>query len=308
MNCEINENKTCIFTFLICGIPGIGKSYFCQKLIKDIEEKNKKNFEIYYLSFDKIENINENNYLQFQQMRDDFLIIFNEKINYCLENLNHKNYMILLDDNFFLKSMRKKIYNSFIDKIFQFEKNDNYNFFYSEIFLKCNNLEFVLNNNKKRKEKIPENIIKRMNEIFEYESPYIKNTNQKIILIENEKSLKNFDFNEIIKFENSIERKNNIEKKIIEKNNKAKLIDNIEIIIRKKISQIMKEKKNKKEGKNISLKKKEFMKEISNYILLKECSNENLKVFLKNNDINEIITNEELKNNFLNFFNSFLFK
>ena len=308
MNCEINENKTCIFTFLICGIPGIGKSYFCQKLIKDIEEKNKKNFEIYYLSFDKIENINENNYLQFQQMRDDFLIIFNEKINYCLENLNHKNYMILLDDNFFLKSMRKKIYNSFIDKIFQFEKNDNYNFFYSAIFLKCNNLEFVLNNNKKRKEKIPENIIKRMNEIFEYESPYIKNTNQKIILIENEKSLKNFDFNEIIKFENSIERKNNIEKKIIEKNNKAKLIDNIEIIIRKKISQIMKEKKNKKEGKNISLKKKEFMKEISNYILLKECSNENLKVFLKNNDINEIITNEQLKNNFLNFFNSFLFK
>ena len=308
MNCEINENKTCIFTFLICGIPGIGKSYFCQKLIKDIEEKNKKNFEIYYLSFDKIENINENNYLQFQQMRDDFLIIFNEKINYCLENLNHKNYMILLDDNFFLKSMRKKIYNSFIDKIFQFEKNDNYNFFYSEIFLKCNNLEFILNNNNKRKEKIPENIIKRMNEIFEYESPYIKNTNQKIILIENEKSLKNFDFNEIIKFENSIERKNNIEKKIIEKNNKAKLIDNIEIIIRKKISQIMKEKKNKKEGKNISLKKKEFMKEISNYILLKECSNENLKVFLKNNDINEIITNEELKNNFLNFFNSFLFK
>ena len=308
MNCEINENKTCIFTFLICGIPGIGKSYFCQKLIKDIEEKNKKNFEIYYLSFDKIENINENNYLQFQQMRDDFLIIFNEKINYCLENLNHKNYMILLDDNFFLKSMRKKIYNSFIDKIFQFEKNDNYNFFYSEIFLKCNNLEFVLNNNKKRKEKIPENIIKRMNEIFEYESPYIKNTNQKIILIENEKSLKNFDFNEIIKFENSIERKNNIEKKIIEKNNKAKLIDNIEIIIRKKISQIMKEKKNKKEGKNISLKKKEFMKEISNYILLKECSNENLKVFLKNNDINEIITNEQLKNHFLNFFNSFLFK
>ena len=166
MNCEINENKTCIFTFLICGIPGIGKSYFCQKLIKDIEEKNKKNFEIYYLSFDKIENINENNYLQFQQMRDDFLIIFNEKINYCLENLNHKNYLILLDDNFFLKSMRKKIYNSFIDKIFQFKKNDNYNFFYSEIFLKCNNLEFVLNNNKKRKEKIPENIIKRMNKIF----------------------------------------------------------------------------------------------------------------------------------------------
>ncbi len=308
MNCEINENKTCIFTFLICGIPGIGKSYFCQKLIKDIEEKNKKNFEIYYLSFDKIENINENNYLQFQQMRDDFLIIFNEKINYCLENLNHKNYLILLDDNFFLKSMRKKIYNSFIDKIFQFEKNDNYTFFYSEIFLKSNNLEFVFNNNKKRKEKIPENIIKRMNEIFEYESPYIKNKNQKIILIENEKSLENFDFNEILKFDNSIERKNNIEKKIIEKNNKAKLIDNIEIIIRKKISEIMKEKKNKKEGKNISLKKKEFMKEISNYILLKECSNENLKVFLKNNDINEIITNEQLKNHFLNFFNSFLFK
>jgi tRNA uridine 5-carbamoylmethylation protein Kti12 len=223
MNSENNEifknDFYKIYTFLICGIPAIGKSFFCKKLIEEIKKENQLNynFEIIYLSFDKIENINENNYLQFQQMRDDFLIIFNEKINYCLENLNHKNYMILLDDNFFLKSMRKKIYNSFIDKIFQFEKNDNYNFFYSEIFLKCNNLEFVLNNNKKRKEKIPENIIKRMNEIFEYESPYIKNTNQKIILIENEKSLENFDFTEILKFENTIERKNNIEKKSLRK-------------------------------------------------------------------------------------------
>ena len=311
MNCENNEifknDFYKVYTFLICGIPAIGKSFFCKKLIEEIKKENQLNynFDIIYLSFDKIENINENNYLQFQQMRDDFLKKYKETIDFCFKNIN-KNYFIILDDNFFLKSMRKKIYNSLIDKIIQFKNEQNS--FYLEIFLKTNNLDYVIKNNENRKDKIPNNIILRMNEMFEYDSPYIKNKNQKIILIENEKSLENFDFTEILKFENTIERKNNIEKKIIEKNNKAKLIDNIEIIIRKKISQIMKEKKNKKEGKNISLKKKEFMKEISNYILLKECSNENLKVFLKNNDINEIITNEELKNNFLNFFNSFLFK
>ena len=201
MNCENNEifknDFYKVYTFLICGIPAIGKSFFCEKLIEEIKKENQLNynFEVIHLSFDNIENINQNNYLQFQQMRDDFLKKYNETIDFCFKNINNKNFYIILDDNFFLKSMRKKIYNLLIDKIFQYQnKNNNC---YLEIFLKTNNLDYVIKNNENRKDKIPNNIILRMNEMFEYDSPYIKNKNHKIIVVENSNTFDNVNFKEI---------------------------------------------------------------------------------------------------------------
>jgi len=310
MNYENNEffknDFFNIYTFLICGIPAIGKSFFCEKLIEEIKKENQLNynFDIIYLSFDKIENINENNNLQFQKMRDDFLKKYKETIDFCFKNIN-KNYFIILDDNFFLKSMRKKIYNLLMDKSFQF-KNEKNNFFYLEIFLKTNNLDYVIKNNENRKDKIPNNIIIRMNEIFEYDSPYIKNKNHKIFLVENNNSFDNINFKEIIEFKKSIEKKNEVKKIIIEKNDNAKFIDNIELIIRKEISNIMKDKNFKKKGKIISQMKKEFMKEISNFIYLNNCLNEKLNIFFQKNNINEIFSNENLKNSFILIFNSFI--
>ena len=108
MNYENNEffknDFFNIYTFLICGIPAIGKSFFCKKLIEEIKKENQLNynFDIIYLSFDKIENINENNYLQFQQMRDDFLKKYNEIIDFYFNNIKNKNYFIILDNNLFL--------------------------------------------------------------------------------------------------------------------------------------------------------------------------------------------------------------
>ena len=310
MNSENNEifknDFYKIYTFLICGIPAIGKSFFCKKLIEEIKKENQLNYnlEIIYLSFDKIENINENNYLQFQQMRDDFLKKYKETIDFCFKNIN-KNYFIILDDNFFLKSMRKKIYNLLMDKSFQF-KNEKNNFFYLEIFLKTNNLDYVIKNNENRKDKIPNNIIIRMNELFEYDSPYIKNKNQKIILVENYNSFDTINFKEIINFGNTIEKKCENKKIIIEKNENAKFIDDIELIIRKEISNIMKDKNNKKKGKIISQMKKEFMKEISNYINLNNCSNEDLNIFFQKNNIKEILSNENMKHSLLLIFKSFI--
>ena len=312
MNCENNEifknDFYKIYTFLICGIPAIGKSFFCKKLIEEIKKENQLNynFEIINLSFDKIENINENNYLQFQQMRDDFLKKYNETIDFYFNNIKNKNYFIILDDNFFLKSMRKKIYNSLIDKIIQFKNEQNS--FYLEIFLKTNNLDYVIKNNENRKDKIPNNIIIRMNELFEYDSPYIKNKNQKIILVENYNSFDTINFKEIINFGNTIEKKCENKKIIIEKNENAKFIDDIELIIRKEISNIMKDKNNKKKGKIISQMKKEFMKEISNYINLNNCSNEDLNIFFQKNNIKEILSNENIKHSLLLIFKSFIQK
>ena len=310
MNCENNEifkiDFYKVYTFLICGIPAIGKSFFCKKLIEEIKKENQLNynFEVIHLSFDNIENINQNNYLQFQQMRDDFLKKYNETIDFCFKNINNKNFYIILDDNFFLKSMRKKIYNLLIDKIFQYQnKNNNC---YLEIFLKTNNLDYVIKNNENRKDKIPNNIILRMNEMFEYDSPYIKNKNHKIIVVENSNTFDNVNFKEIINFGNLIEKKSEEKKMIIEKNENAKFIDDIELIIRKEISNIMKDKNNKKKGKIISQMKKEFMKEISNYVNLKNCSNENINIFFQKNNIKEILSNENIKNSLLLIFNSFI--
>ncbi len=310
MNCENNEifknDFYKVYTFLICGIPAIGKSFFCKKLIEEIKKENQLNynFEVIHLSFDNIENINQNNYLQFQQMRDDFLKKYNETIDFCFKNINNKNFYIILDDNFFLKSMRKKIYNLLIDKIFQYQnKNNNC---YLEIFLKTNNLDYVIKNNENRKDKIPNNIILRMNEMFEYDSPYIKNKNHKIIVVENSNTFDNVNFQEIINFGNLIEKKSEEKKMIIEKNENAKFIDDIELIIRKEISNIMKDKNNKKKGKIISQMKKEFMKEISNYVNLKNCSNENINIFFQKNNIKEILSNENIKNSLLLIFNSFI--
>ena len=58
-----------IFIILIGGIPGIGKSLLSNKICEECKDL----FEIKYLNFDNEENINKDNYLQYQQMRDDYL-------------------------------------------------------------------------------------------------------------------------------------------------------------------------------------------------------------------------------------------
>ena len=68
----------------------------------------------------------------------------------------------------------------------------------------------------------------------------------------------------------------------------------------------MKDKNFKKKGKIISQMKKEFMKEISNFIYLNNCLNEKLNIFFQKNNINEIFSNENLKNSFILIFNSFI--
>ena len=101
-----------IFIMVIGGVPGVGKSFLAEKICSEYRNI----FDIKYLNFDKIENINKDNYLQYQQMRNDYLLKAKEIFNNINNNyLLTKSLMIILDDNFFLKSMRKKIYNSLID-------------------------------------------------------------------------------------------------------------------------------------------------------------------------------------------------
>ena len=135
----MESDRKSIFILLIGGIPGTGKSFLSNKICVEYKEQ----FDIKYLNFDSIENINKDNYLQYQQMRDDYLLKIKEifaNINY----INNKSLFIILDDNFFLKSMRKKIYNSFIDKIIELNST-NFKYYYLEILLKPIDLNYCLN-------------------------------------------------------------------------------------------------------------------------------------------------------------------
>ena len=312
--------KKKIFLIVIGGIPGTGKSFLAERICSEY----KNIFDIRYLNFDKIENINKDNYLQYQQMRNDYLLkvkeIFNSINNNCVLN---KSIMIILDDNFFLKSMRKKIYNLLIDKIIELNSNI-FQFYYLEILLKSFDINycFKMNLNRENKSQIPENIIINMNNIFEYSSPYSNNEQVLILDIINEQSINDNLVKEIFNnkekyFINYLnEKKEKEEKIIIKKDEKSKLIDDIEEIIRKEVNEIFKRnKENKKKGKEISIYKKEFMKLLINNIKniennKNEISNNNKDLFdlLKNNIINKnfnISENQQLieliKDNFKNY-------
>ena len=258
-----------IFIMIIGGVPGVGKSFLSNKICTEY----KNIFEIKYLNFDSIENINKDNYLQYQQMRNDYLVKIKE-IFRDINDFDTKNLLVILDDNFFLKSMRKKIFNTLMDKVIELNSNL-IKFYYLEILLKPFDINYCLkmNLNREKTNIIPDNIIVKMNNIFEYNSPYANDSQVLILNISNEESLNN---NKLIQeiFDNKdkyiIKKKkeNEIKEKIkIEKDEKAKLIDDIEDILRKEVNLIFQKNKGiQKRGKEISSYKKEYMKIILNCI------------------------------------------
>ena len=321
----MNSNEKNVFIILIGGIPGIGKTYLANKIISEYKDI----YDIKYLNFDLIENINKDNYLQYQQMRNDYLLKIQEILN-TIDDISKDNnsLLIILDDNFFLKSMRKKIYNAILDKIMQINKIINQikflQFYYLEILLKPTDINYCLKLNSCRDEKqtIPENIIINMNNLFEYSSPYTNKSQSIILNINNEENLNNSNlikdiFKDKEKYLIKQKEKETKDKIIIEKDNKGKLIDDLEDIIRKEINIILKtNEKYRKKGKEISICKKEYMKKISNYIktmevnidkisikssifdLLKECIINNISNFSQNENNTNII-----KEDFILFLN-----
>ena len=320
----MNSKEKNAFILLIGGIPGIGKTYLANKIIEEYKEI----FYVKYLNFDLIENISKDNYLQYQQMRNDYLLKIQEILNQINDISNgYKSLLIILDDNFFLKSMRKKIYNVILEKIMQISKNEIQTnilqFYYLEILLRPTDINYCLKMNscREEKQKIPENIIINMNNMFEYNSPYA-NKNQIITLNINEENLNFLSIIKVIfkdkeKYLIKQKEKETKDKIIVEKDNKGKLINSLEDIIRKEINIILKTKeKYRKKGKEISICKKEYMKITSNFIKTMEVNKDKISIkssifaLLKESIINnncDISQNENytkiIKEDFLNFLN-----
>lgn len=235
-------------------------------------------------------------------------------LNGCIDNKTDKSirkivkYLIILDDNFYFKSMRKIFYKHI--KELSKEKNlpKKIKFSYMELILKCD-IELALSNNSKRVayQKIPESIIKRMYDKLEYES-FIKN----FVLLFNVDNSYSLGFEAL--------KQTKFEKKLL-----AHLIfSNILLneIVNLELLEIERE-KGLSQGKDIYFCKNdgnsintdnlhENFNKISNNFAFKKLKNEflkNLEIFLrkkigetlKNNDtiINKIILNIKTKEAFL---------
>ena len=95
-----------IWVMMVGGVPGVGKTFLSKRILNEYNNI----FDILYLNFDMIENINGDNYLQYQQMRNDYLLKINDIFSNIDNHIKSKDLLVILDDNFFLKSMRKKIH------------------------------------------------------------------------------------------------------------------------------------------------------------------------------------------------------
>lgn len=307
-------NKCRIYTILICGIPATGKTFLSKKIVEFCKE-NKLGLNCLHMSFDNISNINQENYFKFKEMRDGFVNDYKMTVNSVMTK--NESALIILDDNFYLKSMRKKIYQSMNDIIDNNERSSSFDWFYGEIFLQCSDIQYILTQNEERKEKIPNEIISKMNTLFEYSSPYLSNPNSTFTLsINNKNLLQEMNYEDLLtQIEKCCiikrEKVNTIKNEIISKDIQAQFIDLVELKLRQSINQFMKTNKNKSiNGKVISNKKKEYMNIIISYI-----HNIPSQESISDAQLNDIVISlqctqytDELSNKIINYFiNVFIF-
>jgi tRNA uridine 5-carbamoylmethylation protein Kti12 len=288
------ENPENIYVVLLCGIPGVGKTFFSSYFRTQFNSGN-----VIYFNFDELfyENAKTNNMFysldltKFKITRNEFFSLFKNKLeelitaNSSLSNTN----IFLIDDNFYFKSMRKPYY-----KLCKLKGIS-----YSEIHFQSS-IDYCLKMNSKRVtpfQKIPEEIIDKINENFQWNS-FNKSFIYEI-LIEDMDSISKINIKDLIQhFENNrhliinINVKEHLDKleniKINKKENKALFIDKLEIEMRKKVGEIIKSSNSSKiNPKEISISKKEFMNLIKS-LLYKNftTNNNNISVY---NDINNIL-------------------
>lgn len=100
-----------IVILMVCGVPGVGKTYLSNKLINQF--KTKENIKSFYFNFDEIfvkDSFNDQNnkfdLLKFKASRIKLFEKFKLKMNDLFENSKDTS-ILIIDDNFYFKSMRK---------------------------------------------------------------------------------------------------------------------------------------------------------------------------------------------------------
>eukprot|EP00944_MAST-04C_sp_MAST-4C-sp1_P010263 g10263.t1 len=189
------QNNSVKYTTCICmvgGLPGAGKTSLVQALKSTSPGVSNKAPTVFYISFDRVYNLAQQGPFDANAWRDSRKCIFQkvEQLVSCLESrksLSDKALLqgvdifsipetafstssssveniILLDDNFYYKSMRHVFFRIAQEKQICF----------GQLFLKAS-VRTCMERNRLRTgvEKVPETVIERMNEIFEWPTSWV---------------------------------------------------------------------------------------------------------------------------------------
>lgn len=266
------DNSSMTNVILICGIPGCGKTNLANNISFWIQS-NHPNIEVATMEFDKIEQVDKDNYSNFQLMRDHYFSVFTGLLNKDSLLSPSRERMFILDDNFYLKSMRKKIYQAVYDYYINKKDDKNSKVNYCEVFLDCECSFAIEMNSKRDKDKqIPNDVIEKMYKDFEYKSPYMKDNMCYHYNVKDIDELKNFSIESLILSVkncnvtiNQSDQNLLLEKQLEPKKDEAVFIDELELMLRKGIALKIKEAK-VMSSKDISLLKKAFVKLTSRLI------------------------------------------
>lgn len=174
----VERMKTDIVICLLIGVPGAGKTTLAKKLIKINEQNTKCEVKFLTLSFDEFFFIKDQEKLvtktkangelkAFKDIRAKFeesvintvtSLRTGEKVENCTISspdvvpLQGQKYALVLDDNFYFKSMRYKF----------FQMSRNFNCGFCQVYLQCSE-DLAKKRNCNRSETVPEEVIHTMN-------------------------------------------------------------------------------------------------------------------------------------------------
>ncbi|CAI2375073.1 unnamed protein product [Moneuplotes crassus] len=164
---EIPELDPYIYLCLLVGIPASGKSTFCQEIITAAQSSSP-SLKIIQIEYDKIEDEISSEF-EPEKWKETRSIAFGN-ISSLLEQKVSIPTIILVDDNFYYKSMRKEFYKLVI----QANKNLEDTIRYTEIFIDTP-VETALERNQIRERSVPDTTIIRINKIIEPAYSYCYN-------------------------------------------------------------------------------------------------------------------------------------
>jgi tRNA uridine 5-carbamoylmethylation protein Kti12 len=256
---------------LICGIPGVGKSSFT-KLLKTILTKEYC-WEATSISFDNI--FINNSKIDLTKYNDSRLQFYNSFKNKLKENIDNSEspFFMLLDDNFYFRSMRKPFY-----KLVKEQLKSNISITYLEIHL-LGSLDYCLKNNKNRKtdiEVIPDQVVEKMYNCFENFS-FLKNLVHNIQVTEYIDKISSDDIDTFLNRLSSSHddillalKKEEGQKSENKKESKSLFMEHLDKEIRVKNSEIIKS--NKSLGKELANHKQQFLQLIKSLLYSKSVT------------------------------------
>lgn len=213
---------------VLVGIPGVGKTHLCEFIMKNLQSPLVR---IHHISYDDCEaDLPSNIYKNFRKN------VYNKVRNYIetIAQINDQHqYILLIDDNMYYRSMRRAYYN--LAKYFQIS--------YCQIFVSCS-VETALERNNNRVDRVPCSVINDMSNKLEV--PVLNNTWEKYsITIDSQFPFSSHHVEIIRKLFTESLLDPVLKQEQINTTNHASLFHTIDLALRKIVNRLLKERSDK---------------------------------------------------------------